>query len=529
MTATTPKEKTSSKPVSVAIRAIACLNSVMVVLLLAALFVYAPIRAFVDMRDPALQQPGIPKSAWRLYEDLTPRYAAWAEQRVTDGRAENLSTSNISGTEWPLFGSVFYLWAVDDLQAAWESGDHTPGVEPRVFAKDAIVAASELVVDPKQASWVRKHWSGDYLHREDVFYRMLVIAALTERQNLLHDGAHMDLLRDQVESFSKELDESNSGLLDDYPNECYPGDVMAALMCIKRADAVLGTNHSELLDRALRGFTGRNATRLQLPPYFAFSRTGEPESVARGCANSYICQTAPELWPAQAKRWFAIYDKYYWQERMAAAGYREYAGGVTNSDWTMDVDAGPVVDGYGVAANAFGIGAARKNGRFDRAYPLSAEMLVTVVELPNGMLAVPRLLSNFSDAPMLGEAGILWQFTVQPQPGFAVVIGGGIPKYVWIVLIAMLLFGLWRIFMAIGTFLDALGRAGIEVWAPKFQLILWCCLVAGAAIAFWLQHGLLGFVPVALAVMLPVTKRKKPSKPVDEWPQAFPDKTEKKP
>jgi len=50
----------------------------------------------------------------------------------------------------------------------------------------------------------------------------------------------------------------------------------------------------------------------------------------------------------------------------------------------MDVDAGPVIDGYGISASAFGIGAARKNGRFDRAFPLTAEMVAIIGELPNG-------------------------------------------------------------------------------------------------------------------------------------------------
>src|SRR5207249_4878699 len=70
------------------------------------------------------------------------------------------------------------------------------------------------------------------------------------REKLLHDAAHLDLLRDQVESLATELDSSKTGLLDDYPGECYPGDVMASLMCIKRADAVLGTDHSKFLNRA---------------------------------------------------------------------------------------------------------------------------------------------------------------------------------------------------------------------------------------------------------------------------------------
>ena len=84
---------------------------------------------------------------------------------------------------------------------------------------------------------------------------MLVIAALTSRENLLHDGAHPDMLRDQVETFAKELDESKTGPLDDYPGERYPGDVMVALMCIRRADAVLGMDHSKFITRASRAFT----------------------------------------------------------------------------------------------------------------------------------------------------------------------------------------------------------------------------------------------------------------------------------
>jgi len=274
-------------------------NAVAMMLLALCFCIYPAIRAVLDLRDPALKTPGTPKVAWRLFHNLSPRYASWAKARVAQGKAEGMSTEDISGTEWPLFGSVFYLWGVENLQNAWDAGDHTGG-EPKVYARDAIIAASELVIDPKHASWVKQHWGTNYLHHENVFYRMLVIGALTSRAKLLHDGAHLDLLRDQVESFSQELDASKSGLLDDYPGQCYPGDVMAALMCIKRADTVLGTDHSKFIGRALRGFVGRNETRFHLPPYSANADTGVPSSDARGCGNSYMCLTAPELWPAQA-------------------------------------------------------------------------------------------------------------------------------------------------------------------------------------------------------------------------------------
>lgn len=527
------------------IRKLICINSVAVVILAVSLFIYPPVRAMLDIRDPALCEPGTPKVAWRLYENLTPRYAEWAKARVAQGRAEGLSTRDISGTEWPLFGSVFYLWGIENLQAAWDSGDKTRP-EPSKFAKDAIVAASELVIDPKHASWVKKHWGDNYLHRENVFYRMLVMAALTSREKLLHDGAHLDMLRDQVETFAKELEVSGTGLLDDYPGECYPGDVMAAVMCIKRADTVLGTDHSKFVANAIRGFTGTRATRHQLPPYSASSGSGSPTSPARGCANSYMCLTAPELWPAQAKLWYDLHDRFFWQRRITAFGFREFPNDLAREqthsardsrpsmgpagyrepsegvDWGMDVDAGPVIAGHGVAASAFGAGAARKNGRFDHAYPLSAEMLITTWELPTGVLATPRILSNVSDAPFLGEAAILWLLSIQPESGFAVKTGGVIPPYVYIVATSMLLIGTGLVLQAIWKF--RLARRGLdpEVPIPRLQMSVWTLLVFASTVSFWQGHGLIGMATLVIAVMLPITKRKMAPRGVEDWPDPKP-------
>lgn len=496
------------------IRKIICINAVIVILLALVFCIYPAARAGLDLRDPALPQPGIPKIAWRIHRNITPRYAAWARQRLAGGEARKLSTDNIPGTEWTLFGSVFYLWSVENLQSAWQAGDHTAGVEPAVFSREAVVAASELVIDPGQAGWVQKHWGTNYLHHENVFYRMLIIAALTSRENLLRDGAHTNLLRDQVESLASELDASKTGLLDDYPGRCFPGDVMAAIACIHRADAVLGTDHSVFVNRSLRGFIGARATRHPLPPYQANASTGLPVSPDRGCANSYICLTAPELWPGEARQWFQKYDEFFWQQRFGIAGYREFPKDLPGRSWMWDVDAGPVIAGYGVAANAFGVGAARRNGRFDRAYPLAAEMLATAWELPNGTLAVPRLLSDLSDAPMLGETAILWQLTIQPEKGFPSKTGGTVPPYVYVVLIGALLFGAWRILESIWT----IREARRELQPPEFRLAgpqaaLWCLLMAGVLWTIWSHRWLIGFCLLLAALLLPRCKKR----PVDDW------------
>lgn len=464
--------------------------------------IYPAGRAAVDIAYTALRGPGVPRVAWRLMESLTPRYAAWARARVEQGRAAELSHLNISGTEWPLFGSVFYLWAVENLQESWERGARS-GPEPRVLARDAIVAASELVIDPRHAAWVQRHWGADYLTRENLFYRMLVVGALTSRVKLLEDGAHLEFLREQTVGLAAEIDASQSGLLDDYPAQCYPGDVMAALMCIQRADAVLGTDHRALLQRALRGFTGANATSLGLPPYAADARDGRPLTMARGCANSYMGLTAPELWPEQARVWFARHDELFWQERFTTAAFREFPKDATGLDWWTDVDAGPVIGGVGVSASAFGVGAARKNGRFDRAYPLAAQMLTLCWELPGGRLVLPRVMSDLSDAPLLGEAAILWQLTIQPQPGFPVVMGGSVPVFVYIVLGGMLLLGGWMLWAAVRRVV-VLRRGGeVRVSAPGVQLVVWGL---GVVVALGVVAGgqvLAGMMVLLLAIKVP--------------------------
>lgn len=495
------------------IRVVSGCNAAAVGLAAIAFLIYPAGRAGLDLKDPALRGPGVPQAAWRLFESLTPRHAAWARERTAAGDAERLGLENISGTEWPLFGSVFYLWAVENLQEAWKAGDRSTAAEPRVMARDAIVAASELVLDPKHATWVKRHWGENYLHRENVFYRMLVIAALTSRAKLLEDGAHLALLRDQVETLAAELDASKTGLLDDYPGQCFPGDVMAAWMAIRRAGAVLGTDHEAMVHRALRGFTGANATRYQLPPYAADARSGSPLPVARGCANSYMGLTAPELWPAQAQTWFARHDELFWQERFTAAAFREYPKDITDRDWSADVDAGPVIGGVGVSASAFGVGAARKNGRFDRAYPLAAQLLALRWELPGGMLALPRALSDLSDAPLLGEAAILWQLSIQPQAGFAVVTGEKTPLLVHLVLGSMLSFGTVIAAAAVRRMVRLWRESDAWVWEPGFQLAFWgACMVAAAGALFAGHRG------VALAIfligsMLPrVSRRRRPER-----------------
>lgn len=355
----------------------------------------APVATTVnDLRDPGLRSAEIPQAAWRLHRSLTPRYEAWARQRLTTSRAAALSLTNISGTEWPLFGSVFYLWSTEALQAAWEWDAKLCPTAPKVYARTAIDAALHLVIDPSQAAWVKTHWGSNYLKTENVFYRMLVMAALVTHARLTDDKQYLPMLRDQVESFAAELDASPHGLLDDYPGECYPVDVLAALAMIHEADSVLGTDHSAFLQRARRGFAPKYLDEQGLIPYRVDSKTGRIMINSRGCGNSDVPIVGALLWPDLAKDWYAGYVKHFWQEVFMGAGFRELPMGTEIPDGYLNVDSGPVLRGYGFAASAFGVGAARSQGHFEHAYPMSTELLAFSYPLLDGTLYLPRKCSD---------------------------------------------------------------------------------------------------------------------------------------
>jgi len=377
-----------------------------------------------DLQDDAIRAPGMPRIAWRVHRALTPRIEAWARERVASGRAAHVALHDVPTTEWPIFTSVFYLMATDALETRYRAADAGSNEPPAVYARGAVRAARDLLVDPSHHTWVRTHWGDDYLHREDVFFRSLLIAGLTSYEHLTRDGTSIPMLRDQVDTLARDLDESPRGVLNDYPGECYPIDVVAALGFIQRADAVLGTEHGAMLARSLRAFSGPMADSLGLVPYRMSTETYAEEQPSRGVGNSWVSVFAGDLWPGRSSDLYSRYEASFWQDHGWAAGFREYARGSREPEWMTEVDAGPVIDGFGTAASAFGIAGARRNGRFDHAYTLSSEMIALSWPLPDGTLLAPRSVSHATDAPYLGEAGLLYFMTIQPRADVPIVTGG---------------------------------------------------------------------------------------------------------
>jgi hypothetical protein len=507
----TPPSKPTSPPLSIHICHYS--NAAVMVLISLFFFLIPGLTVVHELADPGIRSAAMPRCAWAFHRDLSPKFERWAKERLASTRAGELSTNDISGTEWPLFGAVFYLWASESLQDEWEKGHSPYAIAPKVYAAGAINAATRLVIDPAQANWVKIHWGTNYLKTENVFYRMLVISALTSHARLTGDKEFLPLLKDQVDSLSAELDASPYGLLDDYPYQCYPGDVLTAIAMIHRADKVLGTDHSAFISRAIRGFQNRALDPHGLVPYFADARMGQPVGPSRGCDNSYVSLFSPEIWPDQARKWYELYSQYYWQETWTCAGFREFPNDTPGNDWYADVDSGLVLKGFGCAACAFGVGAARVNGHFEQAYPLTAEMLVTSWPLPNGTRFLPRLLSNAADAPYLGEAGILFNLTRMPAEGVQTKTGGSIPGFVFIVLLLQFAVGLLVMTASILSLRQwRKNHASMILRWPGVQLGIWVGLMTASFVCLFCGKICLAMLLLVCAQLFPRYSRKRAEK-----------------
>lgn len=481
------------------------INAAIIIALSAYALLIPAVMLIQSLRNPCLYSGDQLRCAFHWHRSLTPRFEKWARHRVESGAAKKLSIKNIAGTEWPVFSSVFYLWATESLQKVHYMNPTLSPSAPRSYARGAISAAAALIVDPNHATWVKEHWGDDYLTKEDLFYRMLLISGLTSYQKLLGDDKYEDLLRRQVESLASEIDASPYGLLDDYPGQCYPVDVLPAIAAIKRADKVLGTDHSEFVARAIRGFQGSCLDQdTRLPAYIVDSKTGQAKDCARGVGISFMIIWAAELWPEIARDWYDKYDEHFWQKSRWFAGFREFPKGIDVGRLEYnDVDAGPVIGGYGVAASAFGVGAARVMERPDHTYPLAAQAIVAAWPLPDGMMLGPRILSGFSDSPYLGEAALLFALTRRPVVVSKIIDRGKLPWSVY----AGLLLGISIGIYVIGATILKTWRwhkADLRVPAASWQLSVWSLLIIAAVLIWTMFSVWIGVIFLLAAQLIPI-------------------------
>jgi hypothetical protein len=353
-----------------------------------------------------------------------------------------------------MFGSVFYLVAAQELH---DQGlvDATGGV-----VREAVERSAEIVASPETATWVRTKWGDDYLEKENLFYRMLLIKGLAAHQSITGDKVHDELLVQQTHTLAAEIAAAPLHLVDDYPYECYPNDILWAVAAIQRSGNLRGEDFEGLVKNFMQTFNGPKIAVAGLPAYQMNSQQGYILQSPRGCGNSGILQFAAELDPEIAQSWYAAYARDFWKDNGWLAGFTELPVGT--KDYVMDVDSGPVAFEFGSVASAFGIGAANSVGRLDHSVPLTYQAVACSWPTPFGFM-VPKLMGMVAvDSPSLGEVALLFSMSRPNQVGEVVPYDGNVPGIVWVMLVAHSSIGIMFILLEVRGIRRALKKYPTE-------------------------------------------------------------------
>ena len=378
------------------------------ILLLAAAFIAFPFgkTVWILTTDRGLRSAEPNKFAYDLHSSLSRRLPGYVDRRIKSGVAGTLSVTQITATESPVYGAFFYLLATENLQTEWEKNPALSKREPKEVGAAAIESSVRIILDRGHAHFVRTYWGDDYLGDPNCFFRTLVIGSLSAHHKLTGKTEHLPLLNDLLDDLATDIDASPTGLIDDYPGQCFPCDVVACIAMIQRADP-----SREAWAKA--AFLRLTQTHLgNLPPYMADADTGLPQGPSRGCTNGYYFSFAREIEPETAEVLYRKWVEDFWQEGHWAAGWREFSRRSAHPERYIDPDSGPVLWGYGTGATGLGIGATRLHSDHYRAGILGAEMIAGSIPMIDGSLLLPRLVSDTEHAPHFAELVILHQLSL---------------------------------------------------------------------------------------------------------------------
>jgi len=395
--------------------------------------------------DPGFGKPQLNSYTLSMFEQLSHRYHKWGVAYIKSQYASNVSWESVAGTEWPIFGSVFYLATAEEIQHQLAGKDTWQARRIRKEILRTSEVAAQIVADPATATWVKDIWGKNYLTKENVFYRMLLIKGLTHYEKITGKQTYRALLESQVNSLGKELVDAPYPLLDDYPGDCYPNDVVWAVAAMREADPLLKMNHQKLGNELMDVLNTKTLAKEGLPTFMAIKTTGESSDLSRGCGNSGLLIYAPELDKEISLKWYQNYEQHFWQDNGWIRGFREYPKGIPYSN--NDVDSGPVMGGFGSVATVIGIGAARANGRLDHASLLTRQIIPASWPTPWGLL-IPGLMGDLMiDAAPLGEMALLFSMTRPVKVDKVIDAGWSLPPGIILLFFIYLLPGVYLIYI----------------------------------------------------------------------------------
>lgn len=275
------------------------------------------------------------------------------------------SDSAVSDEEWGSQG-----FAMVGLSNIAEACTSLALAQPR--RRDEMIARQERIIDLVLGDTQLRGLIDDYRTHPDeqviLGHFNLILGAY---HRLKPDSAHTARNRELSAWLSEISVRSPDAHLHPYTGvkAKFPADQITVLHSLWLADKNFSTDfHARPLEKWLRVMNERytHESGLHRSAVIGWNETGP---WPRGCALSWSVRYMSAFAPAEAAAQYALYRRTMGDSWGYVAAFREYPAGY---DGPADADSGPIVPhlGWGAAATAFGVGAARAQGDWLRYYQL---------------------------------------------------------------------------------------------------------------------------------------------------------------
>lgn len=155
----------------------------------------------------------------------------------------------------------------------------------------------------------------------------------------------------------------NRGIpLQSYPEVLWSFDTIPCLLSLQKSGRGNRTSETTPLEEAHFLWLEKEGQHsdFELPWTLWEQDCSEGLEGPRGCDLSWRITMMVEMgYPAEAAVLYRRFVQHFWLDRPIASGFAEWPGGLGKDE---DFDSGPIIDGIGFAASAFGIAAARAVG-----------------------------------------------------------------------------------------------------------------------------------------------------------------------
>lgn len=236
--------------------------------------------------------------------------------------------------------------------------------------------------------------------RQSVYLGWLALGFGIQRA-VFGDERHDDERRHLCNILLAELETRRGAPLDSFPNACWPFDTIPPLVALQVSDRLdRSAVAAPAIKRHLDWIAEQGTDPSLRLPWSKISINGsDAPQPPRGCDLSLRMGLMRMLDPAAARTLYRSYVRAYWRELGVMAGFREYPRGHVGG---TDADSGPIVEGIGMAATAFGIGAAEAMGDRWRSWRLRSQLSVVSAALGlfsrcNGQTFLRPQLGDFAE------------------------------------------------------------------------------------------------------------------------------------